>query len=138
MPDGTNRFSKNGDPVYQSNGVGTYTEKTVVPADTVVKVSEDTPLEKACLIGCAVITGVGTVVNRAKVEKGSSVAVFGCGGVGLNVIQGSVFASSSIIIAIDNNEFKLNKAKEIQRSLNNALALSGEAITSSCYCRRDP
>ena len=70
MPDGTNRFSKNGDPIYQSNGVGTYTEKTVVPADTVVKVSDDIPLEKACLIGCAVITGIGTVINRAKVEKG--------------------------------------------------------------------
>ena len=112
MPDGTTRFSKNNTPVYQSNGVGTYSEKTVVPEDTVVKVSDDTPLEKACLIGCAVITGIGSVVNRAKVEKGSNVAVFGCGGVGLNVIQGSVFSSASIIIAVDTNEFKLKKAVE--------------------------
>ena len=131
MPDGTNRFSKNGDPIYQSNGVGTYTEKTVVPADTVVKVSDDTPLEKACLIGCAVITGVGSVVNRAKVEKGSSVAVFGCGGVGLNVIQGSVFSSSSTIVAIDNNEFKLKKAKEMgaTHTVNSAKEDPVQAIT---------
>ena len=113
MPDGTTRFSKNNTPIYQSNGVGTYSEKTVVPEDTVVKVSDETPLEKACLIGCAVITGIGSVVNRAKVEKGSNVAVFGCGGVGLNVIQGSVFSSASIIIAVDTNEFKLKKAIEM-------------------------
>ena len=113
MPDGTTRFSLNNNNVYQSNGVGTYSEKTVVPADTVVKVSDDTPIDKACLIGCAVITGIGTVVNRAKVEKGSNVAIFGCGGVGLNVIQGAVFSSASIIIAVDKNEFKLKKAIEM-------------------------
>ncbi len=113
MPDGTTRFSRDGKPYYQSNGVGTFTERTVVPADSVVKVPDGSPLEKACLIGCAVITGVGSVVNRAKVEAGSTVAVFGCGGVGLNVIQGAVLASAARIIAVDKVDFKLTKAEEM-------------------------
>ena len=93
--------------------VGTFTEQSVVPADQLVKVRDDTPLEKAAIIGCAVITGVGSVVNRAKVEKGSTVAVFGCGGVGLNVVQGAVLAGASRIIAVDTVAFKLEKAEEM-------------------------
>ena len=111
MPDGTTRFSKNGVPYYHS--VATYSEQTVVPADKVVKVPADAPLEQASIIGCAVITGVGAVVNRAKVEAGSAIAVFGCGGVGLNVIQGGVLASASKIIAVDTVDFKLAKAEEM-------------------------
>ena len=111
MPDGTTRFSKDGVPYYHS--VATYSEQTVVPADKVVKVPADAPLEQASIIGCAVITGVGAVVNRAKVEAGSAIAVFGCGGVGLNVIQGGVLASASKIIAVDTVEFKLGKAEEM-------------------------
>ncbi len=110
MPDGTTRFSKGGVPYYHL--VGTYADRTVVHSDKVVKVRPDTPLEKACLIGCAVITGVGAVVNRAKVEEGSTVAVFGCGGVGLNVVQGAVLASAAKIIAVDTVDFKLEKAEE--------------------------
>lgn len=111
MPDGTTRFSKDGMPLY--HGLATMSQETIVPADTVVKIRDDMPLEKACLIGCGVMTGVGAVVNRAKVETGSAVAVFGCGGVGLNVIQGLVLASASKIIAIDRVAFKLEKAEEL-------------------------
>ena len=111
MADGTTRFSKDGKPYYHT--VATFSEQTVVDADQVVRVPGDAPLEKACVIGCAVITGVGAVVNRARVEAGSTMAVFGCGGVGLNVIQGGVLASASKIIAVDKVDFKLAKAEEM-------------------------
>ena len=111
MPDGTTRFSKDGVPYYHM--LATFSEETVVPAEVAVKIREDIPLEKACLIGCGVMTGVGAVVNRAKVEAGSAVVVFGCGGVGLNVVQGAALASASKIIAIDKLDFKLKKAREM-------------------------
>ena len=82
-------------------------------ADSLVKIRDDIPVEKACLISCSVITGVGAVVNRAKVEAGSTVAVFGCGGVGLNAVQGAVLAAASKIIAVDKVDFKLEKASEL-------------------------
>ncbi|MDP7578683.1 MAG: Zn-dependent alcohol dehydrogenase [SAR202 cluster bacterium] len=113
MPDGTTRFSKDGRPYYSMVGIGTFADRTVVAADRLVKVRDDVPLEKACLIGCAVITGVGSVVHRAKVEAGTTVVVFGCGGVGLNVIQGAILASAAKIIAVDTVEFKLEKAREM-------------------------
>ena len=93
------RMTLNGEPVY--HGRPTFVEQTVVLADACVKVPDDTPLEKACLISCGVITGIGAVVNRAKVEAGATMVVFGCGGVGLNVIQGGVLASAGKIIAVD-------------------------------------
>ena len=110
MPDGTTRFSKDG--VRYFHGLATFAEETVVPESYAVKVRGDVPLEKVCLIGCAVLTGVGAVVNRAKVETGSTVAVYGCGGVGLNVVQGAALAAASMIIAIDKVDFKLEKAGE--------------------------
>ena len=113
MPDGTTRLSKDGAPYYSMVGIGTFADRAVVTADRLVKVRDDVPLEKACLIGCSVITGVGSVINRAKVEPGSTVAVFGCGGVGLNVIQGAVLASAAKIIAVDTVDFKLAKAEEM-------------------------
>ena len=105
------RFSKDGVPYFHR--FATFSEETVVVADSVVKIREDVPLDKACLIGCSVMTGVGAVVNRAKVETGSSVAVFGCGGVGLNVVQGASLAAASSIIAVDRVDFKLEKAREM-------------------------
>ena len=111
MPDGTTRFSKDGVPYYA--GLATFSEQTVVAEPYLVKIREDFPLEKACLIGCGVMTGVGAVVNRAKVETGSTVAIFGCGGVGLNVVQGAVLANAAKIIAIDKVGFKLEKAEEL-------------------------
>ena len=111
LPDGTSRFSKDGIPYFA--GLATFSEETVVLESSLVKVRDDMPLEKACLIGCGVMTGVGAVLNRAKVETGSAVAIFGCGGVGLNVVQGAVLASASKIIAVDKVDFKLAKANEL-------------------------
>ena len=110
MPDGTTRFNKDGVPYY--HGLATFAEETVVLEEAVVSIRKDVPLEKVCLIGCAVLTGVGAVVNRAKVETGSTVAIYGCGGVGLNAVQGAVLASASKIIAVDKVDFKLQKAEE--------------------------
>ena len=111
MPDGTTRFSKDGVPYY--HGLATFAEETVVLADSLVKIRVDIPVEKLCLIGCGVMTGVGAVINRAKVESGSTVAIFGCGGVGLNAVQGAVLAAASKIIAVDKVDFKLDKASEM-------------------------
>ena len=111
MPDGTTRFSKDGVPYY--HGLATFAEETVVLADSLVKIRDDIPVEKACLIGCGVMTGVGAVINRAKVEAGSMVAIFGCGGVGLNAVQGAVLAAASKIVAVDKLDFKLDKASEM-------------------------
>ena len=104
------RISKNG-TVYH-HGRPTYTEQSVVLADACVKVPDDTDLRIACLISCGVITGIGAVVNRAKVEVGATMAVFGCGGVGLNVIQGGVLASAGKIIAVDKVPYKLELAEQ--------------------------
>lgn len=104
------RMSKDGQTYY--HGRPTYTEQAIVAADACVKVPDDTPLEKTCLISCAVITGIGAVVNRAKVEAGASMAVFGCGGVGLNVVQGGVLASAGKIIAVDTVPYKLELAEQ--------------------------
>lgn len=104
------RISKNG-TVYH-HGRPTYTEQSVVLADACVKVPDDTDLRIACLISCGVITGIGAVVNRAKVEAGATMAVFGCGGVGLNVIQGGVLASAGKIIAVDRVPYKLELAEQ--------------------------
>lgn len=105
------RMRKHGQPVYHVRP--TFVEQTIALADACVKVPDDTPLDKACLIGCAVITGIGAVINRAKVETGATMAVFGCGGVGLNVIQGGVLASAGKIIAVDNVPYKLELAEQM-------------------------
>lgn len=108
---GQNHFHKNGTPLHA--GSATFTEYTVAWENNVVKIDPDVPLDKAALVGCAVITGVGAVVNRAKVEAGSTVAVWGCGGVGLNVIQGAHLAAASRIIAIDVNPSKFEYAMKL-------------------------
>ena len=105
------RMTLNGKPIHHIRP--TFTEQTIVVADACVKVPNDTPLEKACLISCAVITGIGAVINRAKVEAGATMAVFGCGGVGLNVIQGGVLASAGKIIAVDTVPYKLELAEQM-------------------------
>jgi Zn-dependent alcohol dehydrogenase len=110
-PQPVSRMTKQGQPIFHVRP--TFVEQTIVLADACVKVPDDTPLEKACLISCAVITGIGAVVNRAKVETGASMAVFGCGGVGLNVIQGGVLASAGKIIAIDKVPYKLELAEQM-------------------------
>jgi len=113
MPDGTSRFSKNGKTIYHYMGTSTFSEYTVLPEIALAKVSDKAPLEKVCLLGCGITTGVGAVLNTAKVEPGATVAVFGLGGVGLSVIQGATMANASRIIAIDINPDKFELAKQM-------------------------
>lgn len=111
MPDGTSRFSKNGKTIYHYMGTSTFSEYTVLPEIAVAKINKAAPLDKVCLLGCGITTGIGAVLNTAKVEPGSTVAVFGLGGIGLSVIQGAVMAKASRIIAVDINEDKFEMAR---------------------------
>ena len=112
MPDSTSRFSRNGKLLHHYMGTSTFSEYTVVPEISLAKVSKDAPLDKICLLGCGVTTGIGAVLNTAKVEPGSTVAVFGLGGIGLSVIQGAVMAKAERIIAIDTNPAKETLARQ--------------------------
>ena len=113
MPDGTTRFFKNGKPIFHYMGTSTFAEHTVVPEISLAKISKAAPLEKVCLLGCGVTTGMGAVKNTAKVQPGDTVAVFGLGGIGLSVIIGAVMAKASRIIAIDINEDKFEIARKL-------------------------
>lgn len=113
MPDGTRRFSKNGAPIYHYMGCSTFSEYTVVPEIALAKINSEAPLDKVCLLGCGVTTGIGAVLNTAKVEPGSTVAVFGLGGIGLSVIQGAVMAKAERIIGVDVNPDKFEMAKAL-------------------------
>ncbi len=106
MPDGTSRFSLNGEPILHYMGCSTFSNYTVLPEIALAKVCKDAPFDKICYIGCGVTTGVGAVVFEAKVEPGSNVAVFGLGGIGLNVIQGARMIGANRIIGIDMNDAK--------------------------------
>ena len=110
MPDGTSRFSSNGNRILHFMGTSTFSEYTVLPEIAVAKISKEAPLEKVCLLGCGITTGIGAVLHTAKVEAGATVAVFGLGGVGLSVIQGAVMANASRILAIDINPDKAEMA----------------------------
>lgn len=112
MPDGTSRFSLNGKPVFHYMGTSTFSEYTVLPEIAVAKISNAAPLEKVCLLGCGITTGIGAVLNTAKVEAGATVAVFGLGGVGLSAIQGAQMAQASRIIAVDINPSKFELARQ--------------------------
>ncbi|PPV08519.1 alcohol dehydrogenase [Xanthomonas bromi] len=113
MPDGTTRFSYNGEPIYHYMGCSTFSEYTVVPEISLAVVNPEAPLEKVCLLGCGVTTGIGAVHNTAKVKPGESVAVFGLGGIGLAVIQGAVQAKAGRILAIDTNPGKFELARSM-------------------------
>ncbi len=113
MPDGTTRFSKNGKPIYHYMGTSTFSEYTVLPEISVAKISKEAPLDKVCLLGCGITTGIGAVLNTAKVQPGSTVAVFGLGGIGLSVIQGAVIAKAGRILAVDINEDKFEMARQL-------------------------
>ncbi|MBV6813862.1 S-(hydroxymethyl)glutathione dehydrogenase/class III alcohol dehydrogenase [Xanthomonas campestris pv. passiflorae] len=113
MPDGTTRFSYNGEPIYHYMGCSTFSEYTVVPEISLAVVNPEAPLEKVCLLGCGVTTGIGAVHNTAKVKPGESVAVFGLGGIGLAVIQGAVQAKAGRILAIDTNPGKFDLARSM-------------------------
>jgi len=103
MPDGTSRFSKGGEKIFHYMGTSTFSNFTVVPEIALAKIREDAPFEKVCYIGCGVTTGIGAVINTAKVEPGTNCAVFGLGGIGLNVIQGLRMVGADRIVGIDLN-----------------------------------
>ena len=103
MPDGTTRFSYKGQPIYHYMGCSTFSNFTVLPEIAVAKIREDAPFQTSCYIGCGVTTGVGAVVNTAKVQVGEKVVVFGLGGIGLNVIQGARMVGADVIVGVDIN-----------------------------------
>lgn len=113
MPDGTTRFSKDGQPIYHYMGTSTFSEYTVLPEISIAKVNPAAPLEEVCLLGCGVTTGIGAVMNTAKVKEGESVAIFGLGGIGLSAIIGARLAKAGRIIAIDINESKFELARKL-------------------------
>ena len=110
--DGTFRMHSNGADIGQMCVISTFSERSVVPDASIVVVGDYYPLNRAVLVGCGVPTGVGAVIHRAKVEPGSTVMVIGCGGIGMNAVQGAAIAGARMIIAVDVNDFKLEKAKE--------------------------
>ena len=112
MPDGTTRFSKDGKPIFHYMGTSTFAEYTVVAEISLAKIDEKAPLDKVCLLGCGVTTGIGAVLNTAKVQKDSNVVVFGMGGIGLSVIQGAKMAQAKQIIAVDINNAKRAMAEK--------------------------
>lgn len=113
MPDKTRRFSHQGNPIYHYMGCSTFSEYTVVPEIALAKVNKAAPLDKICLLGCGVTTGIGAVLNTAKVHSGATVAIFGLGGIGLSCIQGAVMAQAARIIVVDINPDKFAMAKAL-------------------------
>jgi len=113
MPDGTSRLSHRGRTLHHYMGTSTFAEYTVVPEIALAKIRPDAPLDKVCLLGCGITTGIGAVLNTAKVHPGATVAVFGLGGIGLSVVQGAVMAGAGRIIAIDTNPAKFDMARRL-------------------------
>lgn len=113
LADGSSRLHLGDETIYHYSGVSSFAEQAIVPASGAIKVRKDAPLESISLVGCAVATGVGAALNTAKVEKGSSVLIVGCGGVGLSIIQGARIAGASTIIAVDLQDEKLELALKL-------------------------
>jgi S-(hydroxymethyl)glutathione dehydrogenase/alcohol dehydrogenase len=113
MPDGSSRFSLNGKTIFHYMGTSTFSEYTVLPEIAVAKINPAAPLDKVCLLGCGITTGIGAVLNTAKVRPGATAAVFGLGGIGLSVIQGLVMANAGRIFAIDTNPDKFSMARQL-------------------------
>lgn len=111
--DGTFRMHREGKNIGQFCFVSTFSEHTVVPDISLVPISERHPLNRAVLVGCGVLTGVGSAIHRARIRPGSTVAIVGCGGVGSNIVQGAALAGARMIIAVDIHDFKLEKAREL-------------------------
>lgn len=112
MPDGSSRFSQGGKMIHHYMGTSTFSNYTVLPEIAVAKIREDAPFDKVCYIGCGVTTGIGAVINTAKVEPGSKVVVFGLGGIGLNVIQGAKMVGADMIVGVDINSSKREIAEK--------------------------
>ncbi|HEX2796265.1 MAG TPA: S-(hydroxymethyl)glutathione dehydrogenase/class III alcohol dehydrogenase [Immundisolibacter sp.] len=113
MPDGTSRFTARGKTVFHYMGTSTFSEYTVLPEIAVAKINPAAPLDKVCLLGCGITTGIGAVLNTAKVQPGSTVAVFGLGAIGLSAVQGAVMAGAARIIGIDLNPAKFELARQL-------------------------
>ena len=113
LPSGALRLSRNGTPLYHYSFLSTFAERCIVPEECCIRIRADAPLEVAALVGCAVMTGVGAAINRARVEPGSTVAVFGAGGVGLSVVLGAVLAGARDIVAVDPVAYKRELAREL-------------------------
>ena len=113
MPDGTSRLSKNGTMIHHYTGTSTFAEYTVCGEISLARIRQDAPLDKVCLLGCGVTTGIGAVLNTARVRPGDSVAIFGLGGIGLSVVQGAVMAGAERIIGIDTNPRKFDLARQL-------------------------
>jgi S-(hydroxymethyl)glutathione dehydrogenase/alcohol dehydrogenase len=112
MPDGSSRFSVDGQPVYHYMGTSTFAQYTVLPEIALAKIRADAPFDKVCYIGCGVTTGLGAVMNTARVEEGATVVVFGLGGIGLNVVQGARLAGASRIVGVDLNPARRTLAEK--------------------------
>ena len=148
MPDGSSRFSLNGKPILHYMGCSTFSNFTVLPEIALAKINPDAPFDKVCYIGCGVTTGIGAVVFDAKVEPGSTVAVFGLGGIGLNVIQGAKMVGASRIIGVDLNPNKVSLAKqfgmtdfinpkEVDDTVEAIIDLTGGGVDYSFECIGD-
>ena len=112
MPDGTSRFSLNGEPIFHYMGCSTFSNYSVMPEIAVAKIRKDAPFDKVCYIGCGVTTGIGAVINSAKVKPGDNVIIFGLGGIGLNVVQGARLVGANKIIGVDLNNDREELAKK--------------------------
>ena len=112
MPDGTSRFSQGGKSIHHYMGTSTFSNFTVVPEIALAKIREDAPFDKVCYIGCGVTTGIGAVINTARVEPGANVVVFGLGGIGLNVIQGARLVGANMIVGVDINPARESLARK--------------------------
>ncbi|WP_058313258.1 zinc-binding dehydrogenase, partial [Shimia thalassica] len=133
MPDGTTRFSMlDGTPIYHYMGCSTFANHTVLPEIALAKVRDDAPFDKICYIGCGVTTGIGAVINTAGVKIGETAAVFGLGGIGLNVIQGLRMAGADMIIGVDLNDDKAEMAKKFGMThFVNPSKLEGQSVTEA-------
>jgi S-(hydroxymethyl)glutathione dehydrogenase/alcohol dehydrogenase len=145
MPDGTSRFSIGKEKVFHYMGTSTFANHSVMPEIAVAKIREDAPFDKVCYIGCGVTTGIGAVMNTAKVEAGASVAVFGLGGIGLNVIQGARLAGAERIIGIDLNNGRKSLAErfgmtdfvnptEVHDTVQAIVDMTDGGVDYSCEC----
>ena len=112
MPDGTSRFSVGGDKLFHYMGTSTFANHTVMPEIAVAKIREDAPFDKVCYVGCGVTTGIGAVINTAKVKPGDNVVIFGLGGIGLNVVQGARLAGANMIVGVDINPARKEMAEQ--------------------------
>ncbi len=114
MPDGTSRFSLGGRKIHHYMGCSTFSNYTVLPEIALAKIRSDAPFDKVCYIGCGVTTGIGAVINTAKVEPGANVVVFGLGGIGLNVVQGARLAGANMIVGVDLNPARKKLAEMVK------------------------